>query len=407
MSELLEKRLGLQNFEDLIYPIEPATFEEIHWEQKTLLVQREDSGYYKSLFSNDKVDEILDLHRPKGNSIRVVKNQEPLPSKKYENQDGSLNLNQLYASYADGYTIVINEIERFWKPLRNLCQNIQGSFSHKTVANMYLTPKNQKALMPHYDTHDVYVLQIHGKKHWKLYDADYQTPILNSFQPIFQREQLKNEKEITLHAGDLMYIPRGIPHEAVTTDESSLHLTIGVYPTQWMDVLMKSVYHLAHTNLELRKALPLGFMSSKENTENFTSELAFKLKQLLETVTQKADAQASLQFIAEEFRTKQKPMGDGHFAHLDELGQLDLETTLVHRKNMNCKVQSIGTISRIIYPGNVIKGPVHIAPCLDFIAEHKNGFQISEIPLLNDANKIKLSKRLVRGGLLKVADTTV
>ncbi len=144
--------------------------------------------------------------------------------------------------------------------------------SHQSVANMYLTPKNEKALLPHYDTHDVYVLQIHGKKHWTIYDAPQETPLLNSQQPIFKREQLSNPKEITLKAGDLMYMPRGLPHEAYTTDESSLHITIGVYPPQWVDLLTKSIQQMAYSNPQLRKALPVGYLNPDTWTPEFREE---------------------------------------------------------------------------------------------------------------------------------------
>ena len=200
----------IRNFEDLLKPNTFQDFVQNYWEHKSLVVERDDRNYYRSLLSIENIDHILDNGRPSGSSLKVVKNQESLSPVKYENSDGSLNINQLYVSYAEGYTIVLNEVERFWQPIKILCQNLEGTFSHKTVANLYLTPKNQKALMPHYDTHDVYVIQIQGKKNWKLYDANYRTPILNSFQPIFQREQLKGVKEFTVNAGDMLYIPRGL-----------------------------------------------------------------------------------------------------------------------------------------------------------------------------------------------------
>ena len=180
------------SFDTLIRPTSTEDFIHKYWEKVPLIVHRRDREYYNALFSIDMVDRILDFNRPKGRSIRVVKNQEPLLVSKYENQNGSLNLNQLYAAYADGYTVVINEIERYWKPIKELCRNITHEISHHTVANMYLTPKNQKALLPHHDTHDVYVLQIHGEKHWKIYNAHMETPLLNSFQPIYGRELLNN-----------------------------------------------------------------------------------------------------------------------------------------------------------------------------------------------------------------------
>lgn len=395
------------SFQDIIGPQDLGEFESLNWENQIRHIRRRDKSYYNSLITIDDVDQILDLSRPNGRNLRVVKNQEPISPPKYENADGSLNLNQIYAYYADGYTVVINEINRFWLPLKRLCNEFQNALSHKTVANMYLTPKNQKALAPHYDTHDVFVLQIHGEKHWKLYEADYQTPILNSFQPIFPREQLKGETDITVSAGDLLYIPRGVPHEAVTTDESSLHLTIGIYPTQWMDVLSKSIHFLAHTHLELRQALPIGFLNNENQNPESKLEMKNKLKRLLNEAVDKADLNGALQFVAEEFRNEQNPIGDGHFSSLDRLEEIGLDTELVHRQFMKPKVQSLGAISRIIFQGNVIKGPAHIAPCFEFIARAKTGFRVGDVPLVNDTNKLKLSKRLVRGGLLKIKGTTL
>lgn len=391
-------------FANLLSTFDIERFKNNYWEKKYYHIKRVNTDFYNSIFNIKNVDEILDKSRPSGGNLRVIKNQEPLPANKYENQDGSLNLNQLYTAYADGYTLVINKIERFWQPLQVLCSNMQAALNHKVVVNMYLTPKNQKALATHYDTHDVFVLQIHGKKHWKLYNADYKTPILNSFQPIFKSEQLSGEKNITVSAGDLLYIPRGVPHEAVTNDESSLHLTIGVYPVQWMDFASKSIHHLAYSNLEFRQALPLGFLNTENQSPEFRQELKDKLKRLLIEAVKNADLDGALQFVAEELRNEEKPIGDGHFAHLDELDSINCNTRLRHRDLLSSKVQSIGNISRIIFPGNVIKGPAHIAPCFSYISENRDGFNVGNIPLINNENKIKLSKRLIRGGLLKIQD---
>ena len=199
----------------------------------------------------------------------------------------------------------------------------------------------------------------------------------------------------------MMYIPRGIPHEAYTTDESSLHLTIGVYPTQWLDFITKTLQNFAQTNLSLRQALPIGFLSEKSE-----STISKKIKEITQTfcneITSETSISGAIQFLAEEFRTEVQPQADGHFDNLDMMDTIDLNTHLVKRDNMSCKVQQIGNAARIIYPGNVIRGPIGIAPSLEFISENNDGFQVHKIPVLNDANKIKLSKRLIRGGLLKV-----
>ena len=106
------------SFQSLIHPYSLDEFANTYWDEKELWIQRDNATYYQSLLTIAAIDRILDYHRPTGSSIRVVKNQEPLDKSKYENTDGSLNLNQIYAAYADGYTLVINEVNRFWEHLK-------------------------------------------------------------------------------------------------------------------------------------------------------------------------------------------------------------------------------------------------------------------------------------------------
>lgn len=400
---LTKSRAGL-DLESLLSPLPLADFFDQYWERKPLILNREDQEYYRDLFSIEQVDQVLDLHRPTGRYIRVVKNQEPLLPTKYENPDGSLNLNQLYASYVDGYTVVINEIERYWQPLKNLTHQISQYLSHHAVANMYLTPKNQKALLPHYDTHDVFVVQIHGSKHWRIYDATVETPLLNSFQPIFQRDQLQNCKELTVHAGDIMYMPRGIPHEAYTTDESSLHLTIGVHPAQWLDLLTRAFQQLAFAKPELRKALPVGYLNPASWTPEFSDAVQTQFQSILQAAVDEASVQGSIHLLAEEFRGQHAPMGDGHFSQLDQLESLDADVYLEKRQNAPCTIHHLGTAVRIVFPGNMIKGPAHITAALQYIADADGPFQLKDLPSVSEANKTKLAARLIRGGLLKIVE---
>ena len=392
----------MENFSDCIHPISNSDFISDYWENELLYIKRDNKNFYDAIFSIYSFDTVLEYGKPKGGNLRVVKNQEPLLPTKYENTDGSLNLNQIYAAYADGYTVVINEMNKYCAPINNLVHNMRHSLSHNVKANAYLTPANQKALSPHYDTHDVFVLQISGKKHWHFYDdTNFKTPLLNSFQPIFKPEQLSGKKEVTVKAGDLMYIPRGLPHEAYTSDESSLHLTIGVYPIQYVDVFAKAFQSLAQQDIDLRKALPVGFLNfSEEEKTKLKGELTTKFKDKLRQIFESDNLESTLFLINDKFRNEVPPKSDGHFAQLDKIPKLTLDTKVTKRDNMPTKVLQDGFFSRIMFPGNVIKGPATIAPIFDYIAKSDNFF-IKDIPKVNDENKLKLAKRLIRGGLLK------
>jgi ribosomal protein L16 Arg81 hydroxylase len=399
-----ETQQRLKDFSDLIQPIDITDFKANYWENKVLHIQRESPDFFSSLFSVKDLDKILEYNRPRGSSLRVVKSQQPMNPTIYENKDGSLNLNQLYTAYADGYTIVINEIQRFWDPIKMLVENIRNYISHNAVANLYLTPENEKALSPHYDSHDVFALQISGEKHWILYDdAHFKTPLLHSFQPVFQREHLSGAREITMRAGDILYMPRGVPHEAYTSDKSSMHITIGVHSIQWIDFITKSLLNLSQKHIGLRKALPIGFLNSDyENLLIANDELDFIT--ILQQVFQKENIAGSLNILAEEFRTKEQPKPDGHFASLNELNHIHLGSQLSKREGLTSKVTNNASGARISFQGNTIKGPSQIENTLEFISQQKDIFLVKDILFLNDDNKLKLAKRLVRGGLLKVVN---
>ena len=402
MEAYIETQAELKKFSDLIQPISIKDFEANYWEKQVLHIQRDNPDFFSSLFSIEDLDKVLEYNRPQGVSLKVVKSNQPMNPTVYENQDGSLNLNQLYTAYADGYSILINGIQRYWNPIKSLTENIRQQISHSASANLYLTPENEKAFSPHYDSHDVFAIQISGEKHWILYDdTHFKTPLLNSYQPTFQREQLTGAREITLCAGDILYMPRGVPHEAYTTDKSSMHITIGINSTQWIDFITKSLLNLSQKHIELRKALPVGFLNSdNENLLSIDAELDFV--NILQKVFQKENIAGSLNILEEEFRTKEQPKPDGHFSSLDKLNHIRLDSQLTKREGLTSKVTNSASGARILFQGNIIKGPSQIVGTLAFISEQEGVFSVKEIPFLNDDNKLKLAKRLVRGGLLKV-----
>jgi len=393
-----------QDIANLIHPFSKEEFESNYWENQVLHIQRNNPEFFSNLFSIEDLDKLLEYTRPRGNSIRVVKNQQPMNPTVYENADGSLNLNQLYTAYADGYTIVINEIQRFWDPIKEMVESIRQYMGHHVVANLYLTPENEKALSPHYDTHDVFALQISGEKHWILYDDTYyKTPLMHSFQPIFQREHLTGAKEITLKAGDMIYMPRGVPHEAYTTDKSSMHITFGVHSTQWLDFLSKALLNLSNKHIELRRALPIGYLnSSQEGILSQDAEIDFM--NIIQKIFDKDNVKGAFAILSEEFRNQQPVKPDGHFSSLDKLNHISLDSVVSKREGIKSKVIDHVTGARILFQGNTIKGPSQIANTLEFISQQESSFKVNEIPYLNDENKIKLAVRLIRGGLLKVIE---
>jgi ribosomal protein L16 Arg81 hydroxylase len=144
-----------------------------------------------------------------------------------------------------------------------LCESLETEFSRVVNTNAYITPGNTSGFTPHYDTHEVFVLQIAGHKHWRLYASPLSLSHPNQLCTPQAMVGLEHTLALTLHRGDLLYLPRGTVHAAQTTDSFSAHVTIGV--TMYTAVeLLQDLLHEAMQIPALRASLPRGFATRGE-----------------------------------------------------------------------------------------------------------------------------------------------
>ncbi|KAL9442295.1 hypothetical protein AB3S75_020739 [Citrus x aurantiifolia] len=152
-------------------------------------------------------------------------------------------------AYKEGYTIALRGMEFRFECLANIADGLASLFGQPSVgANMYLTPPNSQGLACHYDDHCVFVCQLFGTKHWKIFaQPSVQLPRLYHPCDIVNGVEAESStaecRQFLLREGDILYIPRGFPHKACTEDdgltgsaEFSLHLTLGVEverPFEW------------------------------------------------------------------------------------------------------------------------------------------------------------------------------
>ncbi|GAB2572701.1 hypothetical protein GCM10027168_01940 [Streptomyces capparidis] len=162
-------------------------------------------------------------------------------------------------------TLGLNGLHLTWPPLISFCRALAGELGHQVTGNAYLTPPNAKGYPPHWDTHHVWLAQVEGAKLWRLNRPVFTDPLERhawtkvGFTPE-QREAVTAgapDFEITLHAGEVLWIPRGWVHHGRTGEEHSLHVTLGVQLLTRHWVLERLVDKLTE-EVELRAALPPG-----------------------------------------------------------------------------------------------------------------------------------------------------
>jgi ribosomal protein L16 Arg81 hydroxylase len=271
----------------LLHPTPADDFFAHHWEQGPFLVQHRGEDYYRGLLTNRDLEEIISHSDVRYPAIRLAKDGRYYPPESYTKDlqvglltfHGVADLDRIAAEYAKGATITLPALHLTWLPLRELCARLEQQLDHSIHANVYVTPGQCAGFPPHYDTHDILVLQIAGRKRWLIDEPTIKLPHdSQGFKPegFTPGPRLA---EIELAAGDLLYLPRGYVHSTTTSRCHSAHITIGINIYSWVDVVRDIVPFCAESE-EFRRALPVGFASRAELRPAMKEQLLRMLPQL-------------------------------------------------------------------------------------------------------------------------------
>jgi len=257
----------------LLQPLTMERFFAEFWEKQPLSLPRQAPDFFAGLLTEGDLESLIsnaDLRYP---AIQLSKGGGFLPPELYtralqhgeETFSGVPNITKISEHYRLGATVSLPAIHRTWAPLGRLCEALQTQLDHAAHANVYITPGNAAGFTPHYDTHEVFVLQIAGHKRWSLYTPPLGLP--HRSQPFNPAAYTPTPpvQQVDLNAGDLLYLPRGYVHSTSTSASHSAHVTVGISVYTWID-LAKEYLQACIDNPRWRRALPPGFASRGELT---------------------------------------------------------------------------------------------------------------------------------------------
>ncbi len=293
--------------------------------------------------------------------------------------------------------MIIKALQRRWPAVGAMCRELEAFFGCPVHTNLYLTPPGAQGFPPHYDTHEVFVLQIDGYKRWRLYGAARELPLANEEATIPQDQLGSPTHEVLLQPGDLLYIPRGHVHEAFTSDRASLHLTVGINVFRWLDLLRQALTDAANADVRFRKSLPLGLLSTGASSP----ALRETFRDLLHLLAGSAKLEDAVAAMSADFVGKLTALPDDYFAVV-EADRVELDTVMERTSGAVFRIVKTGDQVTLHAPGARIDGPAKIALALQFMAR-THRFAPRDLPdnLTSDA-KLLLVRRLAREKLLKV-----
>jgi hypothetical protein len=261
---------------DLAALLAPASVEELlaaMSQRRRLFARAADPHRYSEVLPWATIDALFTINRFGPGQVHLIQAAKELRASMYrDDADPSrLRLDVVKSLAAQGLTIIINGIDRIVPSVDAVGAMLERRARARRWVNAYLSFKRQSAFRPHWDTHDVVVLQIHGRKRWRSYGLLADAPIApRAFAPGDGPGPVQWEE--VLEPGDVLFLPRGEVHDAeVEAGGASVHLTVGVQRPRGSDVLQwlaaqddavlrRDIFSyagdgLAHRGAELKAAL--------------------------------------------------------------------------------------------------------------------------------------------------------
>ena len=252
------------------------------WTRRLLVHESEQKQKIAALFGLEDVDRLLSdgLRAP---SVRVVRSGAPIDTRDYLKSihtggrtiSDAVDAARVRSLFAAGATLVFQGVHRFHARVRELCEELEAKLGHPIQANVYVSPRESRGLPTHHDTHDVFAVQTLGAKTWSFYRPIVELPVEELDLLARHDDAAEPLRRCRLSAGSCLYLPRGIPHSAITETEASIHITLGVRSPTWLDVFRRIVER-AGQEREFREALPVKYA---DHRGGFEQELAARLEQ--------------------------------------------------------------------------------------------------------------------------------
>ena len=310
----------------LIAPVERERFFADHYERAPLLTQRGEPNRYADLLTLEALDHFIASADLREGMLDLTRHRDRIARDSYVNDSGRVSAVAVAEHYMRGATIILPHLHESLFNLGDFCRSLEEVFSCHVQTNIYLTPRvnadgsANQGFPPHFDSHDVFVMQISGAKAWRFYGVPVETPYRGETFDAGHHAPGEVTKTFTLEPGDCVYIPRGLMHDAENVgDEPSLHVTVGLITKTWADLLLESISELALSEPDFRRSLPPGFAAREFDRDQARAHFA----KLTKAIAEKASMDSAFDLLADNFLRARRPNTSGVIASAQALKESD------------------------------------------------------------------------------------
>jgi ribosomal protein L16 Arg81 hydroxylase len=262
----------------LLSPVRLDEFWDTCWGVKALHVPG-DPEKFPDLFGWEALRGLLNEGQTGPDSIRLVHDKKPIPPQEAVHVSKWLK---------QGATLIVDHLHRSDPVVGRLTDALARELNTVVNTNCYSSWPVSQGFDLHYDGHDVFVINLEGRKAWKVCEPTFRHPLERHARHRGPTpEDAVPYLECTLDVGDVLYIPRGHWHSALAVTPS-MHLTIGPQPRSkseflaWLAGQLGNTDEAFRTDFSIARAAELGGDGDPDLLRQEVEEFRDRLSLILE-----------------------------------------------------------------------------------------------------------------------------
>ncbi len=197
----------------LLGGLAPATFMQRHWQKKPLVIRQAIPGFEPPL---DRTD-LLDLAAQEEVQSRLVVQASAGGAQPWRFKHGPFNRKALPAFKQPGWTLLVQGVDLLDERVHALMNQFRFVPDARLDDVMVSYATDGGGVGPHFDSYDVFLLQAHGQRRWRI--ARQKDLSLQPDMPLKILAHFEPEMEFVLNPGDMLYLPPRYAHDGVAVGE--------------------------------------------------------------------------------------------------------------------------------------------------------------------------------------------
>jgi lysine-specific demethylase/histidyl-hydroxylase NO66 len=390
----------------------PAVFARDYWGVRPLYSPASSlPADFSDLFSRAAADELLTGRALRTPFIRMAKEGSVLPSERFTASGGfgaqvsdQVDSAMVLREFAAGATIVLQGLHRSWPSLRAFTSRLAAELGHPAQVNAYITPQSSRGFDPHYDVHDVFVLQVSGEKHWSVHAPVREHP--RADEPwsgrraaVKARAGEKPVIDVVMRPGDALYLPSGWLHSAVANRSTCIHLTIGVAALTGADVVRELAAEISR-DPELRAPLPInGSGAGPDVLESAVQQVTAAFVQELDARLAGDGPARTAGAVRRSFQRMTRPEPVAPLATTDAANDLSPKALVRLRDGLTAHVEVNLEGVHLAADGQALRLPAECEAAVRALASGER-LWAGALPELDESDSLVVARRLLRSGLL-------